>query len=138
MITHVFDTSAILAHYFQEPGAEQVHALLADNAVEAGLSAIALLDLKSKLVASVPDAAEAHRAFQLYSEELIAAIPVTRDIVEAAEALLARAGHTLTLLEAIAAATAQREGAILVHRDPNIARLPDGLLQQCALPLGNS
>ncbi len=138
MITHVFDTSAILAHYFQEPGADQVHALLADNSVEAGLPALALLDLKTRLAASVPDAAEAHRAFQLYSEELIAVIPVTREIVESAEALLGRADNPLTLLEAIAAATAQHEGAVLVHRDPNLARLPDGLLQQCALPLGNS
>ena len=138
MITHVLDTSAILAHYFQEPGAEKVHALLADNAVEAGLPALALLDLKSRLAATVPDAAEAHRAFQLYSEELIAAIPVTRAIVEDAEALLAQPAHQLTLLEAIAAATARQERAVLVHRDPNLARLPDGLLQQCALPLAHA
>lgn len=135
MITHVLDTSAILAHYFDEPGAEQVNALLTDNAVEVGVSAIALLDLKSRLSASVSDLAEARRAYRLYAEELIAAIPVTREIVAAAEEILQQTHGQLTLLEAVAAATARNEHAILVHRDPNLARLPGSLLQQCALPL---
>jgi predicted nucleic acid-binding protein len=137
MITPVFDTSAILAHYFHEPGAEQVNALLADNAVEVGVPAIALIELKTRLASSVHDPAEASRAFHLYAEELISAIPVTREIVGRAEEIIQQAGNTLTLLEAIAAATAQSERAVLVHRDANFARLPAGLLEQCALPLDN-
>ena len=135
MITHVFDTSAILAHYFHEPGAEQVNSLLADNAVEVGLPAIALIELKTRLTSSVHDPVEASSAFHIYAEELISAIPVTREIVARAEELLQRADNSLTLLEAIAAATAQSERAVLVHRDANFARLPAELLAQCALPL---
>ncbi len=135
MITHVFDTSAILAHYFHEPGAEQVNALLADNSVEIGLPATSLLDLKTRLTSSVGDPAEARRAYHLYAEELIAAIPVTREIITRAEEILQRSGDRLTLLEAIAAATARHEGAVLVHRGHNLARVPGDLFQQCALPL---
>lgn len=137
MITHVFDTSAILAHYFHEPGAEQVNALLADNSVEIGLPAIALIELKSRLAASVGDPAEARRAFHLYAEELIAAIPVTREVIARAEDIIQRSGRQLTLLEAIAAATAKNEGAVLVHRDRNLADIPGDLFQQCVLPLEN-
>ncbi len=134
MITHVFDTSAILAHYFEEPGADQVNALLAENAVEPGLPAVALLELKARLAATVRDAAAAARAFQLYSEELIAPIPVTREIVARAEEILRRTDSPLTMTEAITAATARHEGALLVHRSPNLARIPGDLVRQCALP----
>jgi predicted nucleic acid-binding protein len=135
MITHVFDPSAILAHYFQEPGAEQVNALLTDNAVEIGLPATALIDLKARLAAAVPDPAEARRAYRLYAEELIAALPVTREVIADAERILERSGGQLPLAAAVVAATARHEGAVLVHRDAHLARLPDDVVHQLALPL---
>ena len=134
MITHVFDTTAVLAHYFNEPGAEQVHALLADKSVGVGFAALSLLDLKARLVASVADPREAERAFRLYAGELMATIPVTRDVAELAEAILRQTDDDLSLLEAIVAATAKSAGAVLVHRDPLLARLPVSLLNQYALP----
>lgn len=137
MITHVFDTTAILAHYFHESGAEQVNDLLADNSVEIGIPAIELLELKSQLARSLPNAAEAQRAFHLYADELITTLPVTREVVTRALAILQKTGEPLGFLEAILAATAQHESAVLVHRHPRLARLPAPLLQQCALPRGN-
>ena len=137
MITHVFSTSAILAHYFHEPGAEQVNALLADNAVEIGLPATALLELKARLTAAVHDPAEARRAYRLYAEELVVALPVTREVVACAEHITQHAGTSLTLQESLAAGTARHAGAILVHRDSALARLPSDLVQQSPLPLGN-
>ncbi|MFT3831411.1 MAG: PIN domain-containing protein [Opitutaceae bacterium] len=135
MITHVFDPSAILAHYFQEPGAEQVNALLADNSVEVGLPATALIDLKLRLASTVPDPAEARRAYRLYAEELIAALPVTREVVADAERILERLGNEFPLSAAFVAATARQQGAVLVHRDAHLALLPGDLVQQFALPL---
>ncbi|MBK8475394.1 MAG: PIN domain-containing protein [Opitutaceae bacterium] len=136
MITHVFDTSAILAHYFHEPGAELVNELLADNSAEVGIPAIELLELKRQLNRTLPDATEAQRAFRLYADELIAPIPVTREIVARALLLIERMGDQLSPSEAILAATAQHEGAILVHRTAPLAVLPANVLRQCALPLG--
>ncbi len=135
MITHVLDTSAILAHYFDEPGADLVNALLVDNTLEVGLPAVALLDLRTRLDAAVSDAVEARRAYRLYAEELITAIPVTRETIAAAEEILPASGGQLTFLETVAAATARHAGAVLVHRSPRLARLPGQLLQQKALPL---
>lgn len=136
MITHVFDPSAILAHYFQEPGAEEVNLLLADNTVEVGLPATALIDLKTRLTATVPDPAEARRAYRLYAEELVATLPVTREIAIEAERIIERTDGRLPLPTAVVVATARRENAILVHRDPALALLPDDLVRQCTLPLG--
>lgn len=136
MITHVFDTTAILAHYFHETGAEQVNDLLADNSVEIGIPAIELLELKSQLARTLPNAAEAHRAFHLYADELITTLPVTREVITRAITIQQKAADPLSFLEAILAATAQNENAVLVHRHPRLARLPSPLIQQCALPLG--
>ncbi len=136
MITHVFDTSAILAHYFHEPGAELVNALLADNSAEVGIPATELLELNRQLNHTLPDIAEAQRAFHLYADELIATIPVTREIVTRALLLIEKTGDRLSPMEAILAATAQNEGAILVHRTAQLAALPGNLLRQCALPAG--
>lgn len=136
MITHVFDTSAILAHYFHEPGAELVNELLADNSVEVGIPATELLELKRQLTRTLPDSAEVQRAFHLYADELIATIPVTREIVTRALLLIEKTGDRISPLEAILAATAQHEGAILVHRTTPLSVLPGNLLRQCPLPPG--
>jgi predicted nucleic acid-binding protein len=135
MITHVFDTTAILAHYFHQPGAEQVNDLLAANSVEVGIPASELLELKSQLARTLPDPTEARRAFHLYADELITTLPVTRTIITRAVGILEKADGQLDQREAILAATAHDENAVLVHRNPRLARLPATILQQCALPL---
>jgi len=134
MITHVLDSSAVLAHYFNEPGADEVNSLFADNAAEVGMPAVSLLELKTQLNASVADAREVERAFRLYSGELLAAIPVTGEVAELADGILRNTDGRLTLTEAIAAAIARRDGAVLVHRNRQLARLPNSLLHQHALP----
>jgi predicted nucleic acid-binding protein len=135
MITHVFDTSAILAHYFDEPGAEQVNAMLADTSLEIGLSAISLIELKTRIASKVPDKNEARRAYRLYAEELLAAIPVTREIVASSEAIIQQSACELNLHQVIAAATARSQGAVLVHREANLRSIPSTLVQQHALPI---
>ena len=137
MITHVFDTAALLAHYFDQPGAEQVNDLLAANSVEVGIPAIELLELQRQLTLALPDAAEAHRAFHLYADELITTMPVTREIVTRAALLLEKTGDLLNPSDAVLAATAQQANAVLVHRNPRLARVPANLFQQGALPLEN-
>ncbi len=54
-----------------------------------------------------------------------------------ATAILLKAGDGLSPREAVLAATAQGENAVLVHRNPRLSRLPGNLLQQSVLPLEN-
>ena len=55
MITHFLDTSAILAHYLREPGADDVNAILARGPEAAGISLITLVELGDRLGALVAD-----------------------------------------------------------------------------------
>lgn len=48
-MTHLLDTSALLAHYLAEPGAERVQALFADDAVVAGASILSLYEFELRL-----------------------------------------------------------------------------------------
>ena len=48
-MTHLLDTSALLAHYLAENGAERVQALFEDAAVEAGASILSLYEFELRL-----------------------------------------------------------------------------------------
>lgn len=43
-MTHLLDTSALLAHYMAEPGANRVQALFEDTAAVTGTSILALFE----------------------------------------------------------------------------------------------
>lgn len=109
MITHVLDTSAVLAHYLREPGAEDVNAILARGPEEAGVSLISLVEPRSRLAEVAAHAQEAERAFKLYTETLTTVLPFSRETADAAMHLRA--------------ATRQRQ---TTRRDSRPSRSPHG------------
>lgn len=134
MITHVLDTSALLAHYLCEPGSEEVNAILSRGPEDAGVSLITLVELRGRLAELVADDAEADRVFKLYTERLTATLPFTRATAETAMELRSATRPRLPLVDALIAASAKEHGATLVHRDPHMAGIPATLLNQRILP----
>ena len=134
MITHVLDTSALLAHYLSEPGAEVVNGLLARGPEETGISLITLVELHGRLAELEPDAAEARRVFALYTQTLTTVLPFTRVTAETAMELRRGTQPRLPLVDALIAASAQQHAALLVHRDSHMAALPVNLVGQLQLP----
>jgi predicted nucleic acid-binding protein len=132
-ISHVLDTSALLAHYFDEPGAELVEKLWGDESARVAISAVTVAELKGRLHQEVSDDAEAAAAADTYLNELTICLPVDRATAELAWQLRLAAPDRLPLVDAIIAATARAAGAILVHKDPHMARIPADLVQQIAL-----
>ena len=53
MITHVLDTSALLAHYLREPGADDVNAILADVADLAAAHKMRIEDVEDVVLADL-------------------------------------------------------------------------------------
>ena len=134
MITHVLDTSALLAHYLREPGAEDVNVILARGPEETGVSLITLVELRGRLTELVADAMEAERAFRLYTETLTTTVPFTRATADAAMELRAATRPRLPLVDALIAASAKQHGAVLVHRDSHMGGIPTALVNQRMLP----
>jgi len=133
-MTHLLDTSALLAHYLAEPGAERVQALFADDAVVAGASILSLYEFELRLhhlgVAVATRAAELSRYRALLNEVV--------DVDESvrSEAIRLRTGATahVAAMDVLIAATASLKNATFVHRDPHFAAIPGSLLQQEVLP----
>ena len=134
MITHVLDTSAVLAHYFDEAGSTEVNDLLLAGADRIGLCVVSLVELKTRLAEEVADRAEVKRVFGLYADVLTVNLPVDRPVADAANELRAAVRPRLPLADALIAACARRHNAILVHRDPHLAAIPESIVRQARLP----
>ena len=66
-VTHLLDTSALLAHYRGEPGGEQVDALLADPQLHVCVSSLTWLEFRVRLAELTPDPAAQAEALSIYS-----------------------------------------------------------------------
>jgi predicted nucleic acid-binding protein len=128
-VTHVLDTSALLAHAFMEPGWERVQAILHDSQAILGLSAAVLFELQNRLQAEgVLDrhptvVAEYEALFDIF-------IPVDNAVANAAFRLKRDTPQRLPAIDALIAACAVVHDATLIHRDPHVAQIPAKLLRQ--------
>jgi predicted nucleic acid-binding protein len=133
-VSHVLDTSALLAHYFDEPGAGVLDSLWADESNRLAVSAVTVAEFKGRLHHEIADDGEALSAADAYLNELTTCLPVDRATAEAAWQLRQVTPNRLPLVDALIAATARSVGAVLVHKDPHMSRIPSALVQQMALP----
>jgi hypothetical protein len=133
-ITHVLDTSALLAHFFDEPGADVVAGIWASGSSLPGISALTVAELRIRLGKELAEGPDSQAAVDRYLNELTVCLPVDRAIAECAWQLRIATPGRLPLVDAIIAATARSIGATLVHRDPHLRSIPEGLLAQIELP----
>lgn len=133
-ITHLLDTSAILAHYFDEPGSQLVDAIWQDRANKPAICVLTIPELRTRLSEELNDPVEADRVCDLYVNLLTVSIPVDRAAAEEAAELRAAAPPRLPLVDACIAACAALHGAILVHADRHMNSLPANRVRQLRLP----
>jgi predicted nucleic acid-binding protein len=132
-VTHVLDTSALLAHYFNEPGADTVQAIWESRTNRPGISVISITELRGRLSQEIADVGAARSAADAYLNELTVCLPVDRATAEMAWQLRNASAHQLPLVDAVIAATARVAGAVLVHKDPHMAGISTDLVQQTVL-----
>ncbi|MBN1834599.1 MAG: type II toxin-antitoxin system VapC family toxin [Spirochaetales bacterium] len=133
-VTHVLDTSALLAHYFDEPGADMVERLWSSGSPKPAVCAISVAELKTKLREELTDQVEAREAAEAYLNQLTVCLPVDRAIAELAWQIKESVSDRIPLIDALIAATARAAGAALVHRDPHMSRIPRAVVDQVLLP----
>ena len=133
-MTHLLDTSALLAHYLAEPGAERVQSLLEDDAVVLGVSILALYEFELRLhrlgLDAVTRAAEVNR-YRALLNEIVEVGEAVRS--EAIRLRISATAH-ISAMDVLIAATASLKNVTLVHRDPHFAGIPTNLLKQEVLP----
>ncbi len=130
----LLDTSALLAHYQEEPGHEIVDRLLEERDGEVFISDTTWLEFHIRLKELIPDAPMRFEALAIYGELLADCLPVTREVAQAAFDLRDQIAERIPNADAFIAATARLRGATLVHRDPHLALIPVKLVPQIVLP----
>lgn len=128
-MTHLLDSSGFFAFFFDEPGRERVEELLRDPHVELGLSALTAVEFWARLKAEGNE--------YVFEQEWEAHLPLFKAITPVDLPLCLQAIHLrraatdrLPTIDSLIAATAARENAVLVHRDPHFTSIPTKLLKQ--------
>jgi len=132
-VTHLLDSSAFFAFFFDEPGWRRVEELFRDPAVEAGLSALTSVELWARLKAEGCEEVfeqEWHDHLPLFERVLSVDLPLCLKAIELRRAAINR----LPTIDSLIAATAAAHNAVLVHRDPHFSSIPGHLLKQEILP----
>ena len=134
-MTHLFDSSAFFAFFFDEPGRQRVEELLREPEVEAGLSVLTSVELWARLKAEGHDDAfeqEWQDHLPLFERIISVDLPLCLKAIELRRAATAR----LPTIDSLIAAAAVERDAVLVHRDPHFKSVPGHLLKQELLPDG--
>lgn len=132
---HVLDTSALLAHCREEAGYEIVEGLLEQTAGRVFVSAITWLEFQLRLRELIPSEKVRREVLAIYDELLTEALPVTREVAQAALELRQRVPQRIPNGDALIAATAKLINATLVHRDPHLGVIPVKQVKQIVLPI---
>ena len=133
MLTYVFDTSAWIAHIFKEPGWEELNAFFDEANSGIGISTVSLPELQSRLKSLGKDV-QFEYLLELYRPLFDRIVPVDESIALGAISLKRKATSRLPGFDALIAATALQQNAVLIHRDAHFQSVPTDLLKQKMLP----
>lgn len=132
MLTHILDTSAWVAHIKDEAGGDEVTILFNDSKTRIGISVLSLVEIHG-ILKTIGRESELSDIVENYRSLFAEIIPVDENIAFRAITLRQDASPRLPGIDAIIAATAALQGAVLVHRDAHFSVLPADQMRQQAL-----
>lgn len=130
----LLDTTALLAHFLDEPGADQVHQFIEGSETEILICAVSVAEFARRLVALGDSVEEARSRALDYAGLCDAVVPVDTVLGTRAFELAAGAAVRVPLVDSLIAAAAQLNDATLVHRDPHFRKIAS--LRQIEIGLG--
>ena len=125
---YLLDTSALLAHCFGEPGADEVAALLASGA--AYVAAVTWFELCVRL----EDSPRGTEVLEIYAGSVAGTVDITQKVAQVAFALRQSVGFRIPTADCLIAGAAKARGYQLVHRDAHLESIPREWLAQKVLP----
>jgi len=132
-VKSLLDSSALLAFYFGEPGAERVREILAAEQEPVSISVLTAAEFWARLRAvGAEDRFEQawSQVSEMVSEVFEVSLPVVLKAIELRRAATSR----LPYIDALIAATAAHHDAVLIHCDSHFRAIPEVLLRQEPLP----
>jgi predicted nucleic acid-binding protein len=129
----LLDTSALLAHWRQEPGWARVQALFETGDSEILAASVSLAEFARRLRELGATAGEARRTAEDYLEALDELVPVDESVALTAFDFGCETAERLPLIDALIAAAARERSACLVHRDQHMAAISASVVEQIDL-----
>lgn len=132
-MTYLLDTSALLAHYRDEAGADAVQAIFDENDHAVLIASVTLTEFARRLVSLGVEADDALAIADGYVEAIDAVVPVDAVVAKAAFELMQQTPARLPMVDALIAACALSNNATMVHRDQHMRAIPSEILAQIEL-----
>jgi predicted nucleic acid-binding protein len=132
-MTLLLDTSAILLHFFQEPGGERVQELLSDDANEILIASVSVVEFARRLTALGYGVDEARSRGLEYASLAERVVPVDTATAVRAFDLSSLGARRIPLVDSLIAACASLSGAALVNRDAHFKAMSAEVLQRVDL-----
>ncbi len=126
--TCLLDTTAMLAHFRNESGANRVQAILDDQKLDVLISAISIAEFARRLEALGASLADSRSRALEYAGLADMVVPIDTAIAIRAFELGSACAGRLPLADALIAACASVHEAVLVHRDSHFDGIPDSFL----------
>lgn len=132
-MTHLLDTSAVLAHLRQEPGADHVQEIFDREDGTILLCSVSLAELARRLreLGATPE--QAWEKIDAYRQVVDGMVPVDDSVARDSDWILNETPERLPLVDALIASAARSRGAVLVHRDAHMRGIPKALVTQLDL-----
>jgi predicted nucleic acid-binding protein len=129
-MVYLLDTSAILAHFRNEHGADKIQSILEEISNEILLSSISIAEFARRLKDLGFNENEIENTISEYLLIIPSVIPADKNIAIEAFRIWNGTPGRLPLTDSIIAATALIKSACLVHRDKHMAIIPDKFINQ--------
>jgi predicted nucleic acid-binding protein len=130
---YLLDTSAILAHMRDEPGADAVQALIDCESADLAITSITIAELLRRLRSLGLAAPQVDRALADYTMLIGEVMLIGPEEAIEADLITTQTPERLPLVDALIAGAARKTGATLVHRDAHMSAIPGTVVTQ--LPL---
>ena len=124
MTDYLFDTTALLAHYLDERGSDEVQQILAHADTRVLIASVSVTEFDQRLWALGDEPTTARRTALTYVELCDTVVPVDIAVSVRAYELATLAAERIPLIDTLIAAAAQASTATLVHRDRHFLSLP--------------
>lgn len=130
---YLLDTSAILAHYRKEVGWETVQGLFEDREADIEIAAPTLTEFARRMHALGVNDDDIQQTLGRYSLLFDKTVTIDGAIALVAYSLGRQTPDRLPLIDALIAAAASVDKAVLVHRDEHMAVIPPAVVDQLIL-----
>ena len=135
---YLLDTSALLAHYRQEVGWDEVQGLFEDDEAELMIASLSLTEFGRRLRELGAADSAVERVLSEYELLFNDVVALDTAVAKAAFVIGCRTPRRLPLADALIAAAAQARDAVLVHRDEHMRQIPVELVHQRELAAGST